>query len=73
MCDTDKLALQAWQLYPNAICSEIEEDGKTSLTAMVWCQVNPNVVKDTLQFLDDKVIDEELPAVIFQSHGNLHK
>ena len=61
---TDQLALQAWQLYPNAICGEIEEEVKTSLRAMVWCQVNPNVVKDTLQFLDDKVIDEELPAVI---------
>ena len=24
----------------------------------------PNVVKDTLQFLDDTVINEELPAVI---------
>ena len=61
---TDQLALQAWQLYPNAICGEIEEEVKTSLRAMVWAQVNPNVVKDTLQFLDDTAIDEELPAVI---------
>ena len=61
---TDQLALQAWQLYPNSICGEIEEEVKTSLRALVWCQVNPNVVKDTLQFLDDKVINEELPAVI---------
>ena len=61
---TDQLALQAWQLYPNAICGEIEEEVKTSLRALVWTQVNPNVVKDTLQFLDDTAIDEELPAVI---------
>ena len=61
---TDQLALQAWQLYPNSICGEIEEEVKTSLRAMVWCQVNPNVVKDTLQFLDDTAINEELPAVI---------
>ena len=31
---------------------------------MVWCQVNPNVVKETLQFLEDKPIDEEMPAVV---------
>ena len=61
---TDQLALQAWRLYPNAICGEIEEEVKTSLRALVWCQVNPNVVKDTLQFLDDTLINEELPAVI---------
>ena len=61
---TDQLALQAWQLYPNAIVGEIEEEVKTSLRAMVWCQVNPNVVKETLQFLDDVAIDEELPAVV---------
>ena len=58
------LALQAWQLYPNEICGEIEAEVRTSLSAMVWCMVNPNVVKETLQFLDDKPIDEELPAVI---------
>ena len=61
---TDQLALQAWQLYPNSIVGEIEEEVKTSLRAMVWCQINPNIVKETLQFLEDKVIDEEMPAVI---------
>lgn len=45
----------------NSICSEIEEEVKTSLRAMVWYQVKPNDVKDTLQFLDGTVIDEELP------------
>ena len=61
---TDQLALQAWQLYPNDICGEIEAEVKTSLRAMVWAQVNPNVVKETFQFLDDKAIDEEMPAVV---------
>ena len=60
----DQLALQAWQLYPNQICGEIEEEVKTSLRAMVWCQVNPNVIKDTMQFLNDTPIDEDIPAVI---------
>ena len=60
----DQLALQAWQLYPNSICGEIEEEVKTSLRAMVWCQVNPNIIKDTLQFLNDTPIDEDIPAVI---------
>ena len=61
---TDQLALQAWQLYPNSIVGEIEEEVKTSLRAMVWAQVNPNIVKETLQFLDDVSINEELPAVV---------
>ena len=60
----DQLALQAWQLYPNFICGEIEEEVKTSLRALVWGQVSPKVVKETLQFLDDEEIDDELPAVI---------
>ena len=60
----DQLALQAWQLYPNKICGEIEEEVKTSLRALVWCQINPNVVKETLQFLEDTPINEELPAVV---------
>ena len=60
----DQLALQAWQLYPNSICGEIEEEVKTSLRAMVWAQINPNIVKETLQFLEDKAIDEEIPAVV---------
>ena len=60
----DQLALQAWQLYPNAICGEIEEEVKTSLRALVWAQINPNIVKETLQFLEDKEIAEEMPAVI---------
>ena len=51
-------------IYPNEICGEIEFEVKTSLLALVWDQVNPNGVKETLQFLDDKPIDEELPAVI---------
>ena len=49
---TDQLALQAWQLYPNAICGEIEEEEKILLHAMVWCQVYPNIVKQTLEFLE---------------------
>ena len=61
---TDQLVLQAWQLYPNAICGEIEEEVKTSLRAMVWCQINPNIVKETLQFLEDKEITEQIPAVV---------
>ena len=60
----DQLALQAWQLYPNKICGEIEEEVKTSLSALVWCQVNPNVVKETLQFLDDKPIEDDFSNAV---------
>ena len=61
---TDQLAFQAWQLYPNSLIGEIEEEVSTALDAMVWHQVNPNVVKEVKQFLNDTVINEEIPAVV---------
>ena len=49
---TDQLALQAWRLYPNRILGEFEEEIRTSLEALVWCQVNPTAVADVLKFMD---------------------
>ena len=49
---TDQLALQAWRLYPNRILGEFEEEIRTSLEALVWCQVNPSAVADVLKFMD---------------------
>ena len=41
---TDQLALQAWRLYPNNILGEIEEEIRTSLDGLVWCQLPPKNV-----------------------------
>ena len=57
---TDHLALQAWQLYPNSICGEIEEEVKTSLSALVYAPIDPNVVKENLEFLEAKVYNIHL-------------
>lgn len=46
---SDQLALQAWQLYPNRICGEIEEEVKTSLAALVWCMVPYDGVASTIE------------------------
>ena len=53
---TDQLALQAWQLYPNKICGEIEEEVKTSIAAMVCAMVPFETVKTTLEKQDGKPI-----------------
>ncbi len=47
---TDQLVLQAWRLYPNRILGEIEEEVKTSLEALVWCQVPPKAIADVQKF-----------------------
>lgn len=60
----DQLAIQEWRLYPNQICGEIEEEVKSPLRAMEWCPVNPNIIKDTLRFLKDTFVDEDIPTVI---------
>lgn len=53
----DQLALQAWQLYPNSICGEIEEEIKTSLSALVWAQVPISAVKEVEEFLNNRIYD----------------
>lgn len=46
---TDQLALQAWQLYPNKICGEIEEEIKTSLNGLVWAMIPYDSVAKTIE------------------------
>ena len=58
----DQLALQAWQLYPNQICGQIEEEVKTSLRAMVWAPIDPKVVKETEEFLTNTAFNDVLPS-----------
>ena len=61
---TDQLAFQAWQLYPNSICGEIEEEVKTSLEALVWCQIQPSVVKEIEELLTCSTIDQQVPEYV---------
>ncbi|OHT17075.1 hypothetical protein TRFO_41320 [Tritrichomonas foetus] len=60
----DQLAFQAWRLYPNIICREIAEEVQTSLDALIWYQVNPNVVKETIEFVSGTEIKDEIPNYI---------
>ena len=59
---TDQLAFQAWQLYPNSICGEIEEEIKSSTEALVWHQVQPSVVKEIEELLNCSIIEQDVPA-----------
>ena len=61
---TDQLAFQAWQLYPNSICGEIEEEVKSSLEALVWCQIQPSVVKEIEELLNCSTIDQQVPEYV---------
>ena len=62
---TDQLALQAWRLYPNRILGELEEEIKTSLEALVWCQINPVAVADVLRFMEyDTTKDYSVPSIL---------
>ena len=61
---TDQLAFQAWQLYPNSICGEIEEEVKTSLEALVWCQIQPSIVKEIEELLTCSTIDQQVPEYV---------
>ncbi len=62
---TDQLALQAWRLYPNRLLGELEEEIKTSLEALVWCQINPASVAEVQRFLEyDTEIDYSIPSIL---------
>ena len=41
---TDQLTFQYWRLYPNYALGEIVEEIRTSLDALVWCQIPPENV-----------------------------
>ena len=57
----DQLAFQAWQLYPNSICGEIEEEIKSSTEALVWHQIQPSVVKEIEELLNCTTIEQDVP------------
>ena len=60
----DFLKYQAFTLYPNKIAGELKELVQTSLEGFVWAPINPSIVKERIEFLDDKTIAESNPANI---------
>ena len=58
----DFLKYQAFTLYPNKIVGELKELVQTSLEGFVWAPINPSIVKERIEFLDDKTIAESFPS-----------
>ena len=58
----DFLKYQAFTLYPNKIAGELKELVQTSLEGFVWAPINPSIVKERIEFLDDKTIAESFPS-----------
>ncbi len=61
---TDLMRWQSWRVYPNGIVGELRDHIKTSLEGMVWAPISPSVVKEALQFLEDKTIAENVSGPI---------
>ena len=60
----DLLKYQAFTLYPNRIVGELKELVQTSMEGFVWAPINPSIVKERIEFLDDKTIAETFPSNI---------
>ena len=60
----DLLKYQAFQLYPNTLVGESKELVQTSMEGFVWAPINPSVVKERIEFLDDTTITESFPTNI---------
>ena len=58
---TDFLKYQAFTLYPNSIVGELKELVQASTEGFVWAPIDPSVVKDKIEDLEDVDITEELP------------
>ena len=58
----DFLKYQAFTLYPNKISGELKELTQSSLEGFVWAPINPSIVKERIEFLDDKTIAESFPS-----------
>ena len=60
----DLLKYQAFQLYPNTLVGELKELVQTSMEGFVWAPINPSVVKERIEFLDDSTLPESFPTNI---------
>ena len=66
---TDQLALQAWRLYPNRILGEFEEEIRTTLNGLVWCQVPPHLVGEIKRFWEfDNTKEYNAPILPITNH-----
>ena len=65
----DILALQAFDLYPNAVCGDLELKFYLRHIGLVWCMIDPTVVKNYKEYIEGQSIDltfENNPSVMFR-------
>ena len=67
----DILALQAFDLYPNSVCGNLELKFYVKPRGLVWCAIDPLKVKDYKEYVQGEdlnlSITQNLPAMI--NHG----
>ena len=56
------LALQAFDLYPNRICGDIELKFYVKPKGLVWCMIDPNTVKDYKEVCEGKSINIDISS-----------
>ena len=54
------LALQAFDLYPNRICGDIELKFYVKPKGLVWCMIDPNTVKEYKEVCEGKSVNIDL-------------
>jgi hypothetical protein len=67
----DILALQAFDLYPNAVCGDIELKFYVKSKGLVWAPIDPMTVKDTKEFMEGEdlnIVNSNNPSAIIK-HG----
>jgi hypothetical protein len=65
----DILALQAFDLYPNIICGNLELKFYVKPRGLVWCAIDPARVKDYKEYIEGQDIDLTFtsnPSVMFR-------
>jgi hypothetical protein len=65
----DILALQAFDLYPNLLCGNLELKLRIKPRGLVWCMIDPAVVKNYKEYIEGQTIDLSFannPSVLFR-------
>ena len=63
----DILALQAFDMFPNFCCGNIELKFYVKSRGLVWCALNPSKVKDYKEVMEGESIDVDLTNVNLSS------
>ena len=56
------LALQAFDLYPNRICGDIELKFYVKPKGLVWCMIDPNTVKEYKEVCEGKSVNIDISS-----------